>query len=272
MMRDPDIREATADIGSGTKLHYAEAGNGQGPTLLLLHGYTDSWQSFRLVIPLLAQTGRVVALDLRGHGDSSAPHGDYSITRMAQDVAAFMDRLGLGIVTLVGHSMGSFVARRVIRDYPDLIDRLVLVGSPVTLDNAVVRGLQEEIEQFEDWVPEEFVEAFQTSCVYRPELLPDGFLRSCIAASRRTPLHVWRATLHGMLNENYTEGLSEITQPSLIIGGCQDTVFSVREQVELAGAIRQSRLRLYRHTGHSPHWEEPRRFVEEVEDFVGSSD
>src|SRR5262245_11321468 len=107
MKPDPQIRESAMDVGWGLELHYAEVGGTRGRTLLLLHGYSDSWRSFRLVLPLLARLGRVIALDLRGHGDSPAPAGDYSPVRLAGDVAGFMDRLGLGAVTLVGHSMGS---------------------------------------------------------------------------------------------------------------------------------------------------------------------
>jgi non-heme chloroperoxidase len=268
MMGDPDIREASADLGSGVKLHYAEAGDGQDRVLVLLHGYTDSWRSFRLVLPLLARTGRVLALDLRGHGDSSAPAGDYSTTRLARDVVEFMDRLGLGKAVLVGHSMGSFIARWVALDSPHRVDRLVLIGSAATADNVVVRGLREEVGRFDDWIPEEFVEGFQASCVHRPDLLPEWFFRSCVAGSRRTPLHVWRAALDGLLAEDQAERLGAIAHPSLIIGGRRDAVFAVAEQQDLARAMGRARLRLYRHVGHSPHWEEPGRFAEDVEDFL----
>jgi pimeloyl-ACP methyl ester carboxylesterase len=265
---DGPIREADVELGSGVRLHYAEAGDSRGAPLVLLHGYTDSWRSFGLVLPLLARTRRILAPDLRGHGDSSAPAGDYGIARLARDVAEFMTRLELGPSTLVGHSLGSFVARRVALDDPRRIDRLILVGTAGAADNAVVRALREEVSRFGETIPAAFVEEFQASCVHRREAVPEWFFASCVAASRQTRPHVWRAALDGLLAEDQSGRLGAIAHPSLIVGGRHDTVFSVAEQEAAAEAMASTRLRLYRHAGHSPHWEEPGRFAEDVEDFL----
>lgn len=164
-----DIRETTVDLGSGLKLHYADSGDAPDlsgePPLVLLHGYTDSWRSFLLVLPLLSQSRRVVAVDLVGHGDSSAPAGDYGTTRMARDTVELLDRLGIDTATLIGHSMGSFVARRVAVNDPRRVNRLVLIDSALTTNNAVLRELREEVAKLGDWIPEDFVEGFQASCL-----------------------------------------------------------------------------------------------------------
>jgi pimeloyl-ACP methyl ester carboxylesterase len=267
---------STIVLASGIKLHYTEVRSNGPHTLILLHGFTDSWSSFRLVMPLLAAAGRVIALDLRGHGASSAPSVDYGIPEFADDVGEFMERLGLTTVTLVGHSMGGFVARRIALDYPEWVDRLVVVSGAVSANNAVIRGLQHELSGFGDSIPPQFVEQFQESCVYRRELVPEWFFRSCVETSERTPPHVWRAALEGLLAENHAERLQTLRKPTLVIGGCEDAVFSVAEQEALSKLMTNSapetRLRLYRYAGHSPHWEEPARFAQDLADFLQAHD
>src|SRR3990172_7344131 len=96
---------------SGLRFHYVEWGTAAAPPLVLLHGFTGharTWDDFAASV---ADCFRVLALDQRGHGDSDrAPHGDYRIATMAQDLAAFADALCPGPFRLVGLSMGGRVA------------------------------------------------------------------------------------------------------------------------------------------------------------------
>src|SRR5262249_54580617 len=130
----------------GRTLHYVECGAGR--PIVMLHGYTDSWHSFRLVLPLLGAHGRCLALDQRGHGASAYDGGDFSMDGFAADAAGLIDRLGLGPAAVVGHSMGSLVARKLALARPDLVERLVLVGAPLRVDNAGVREIQAEVNLF----------------------------------------------------------------------------------------------------------------------------
>jgi pimeloyl-ACP methyl ester carboxylesterase len=77
--------------------------------VIRLHGYTDSWFSFSRVLPLLAATYQVYALDQRGHGNSDRPACGYSSAAFAADAIAFIDAVGLQQATFVGHSMGRLV-------------------------------------------------------------------------------------------------------------------------------------------------------------------
>src|ERR1700710_1360374 len=95
-------------VVDGVRLHVAEAGDGDGPPLLLLHGWPQHWWSWRHLIPQLAQTHRVIACDLRGWGWSSAPPGDYAKATFARDVLALLDAEGLERVTLMGHDWGGY--------------------------------------------------------------------------------------------------------------------------------------------------------------------
>ena len=105
------------------RLHVAEAG--EGPPLVLLHGWPQHWWSWRRVIPRLAEDHRVIVPDLRGWGWSDAPPGDYAKTTFAADVLALLDREGLDRVTLVGHDWGGWTAFLLALDHPERVDRLV---------------------------------------------------------------------------------------------------------------------------------------------------
>ena len=105
---------------------------GEGPPVLLLHGYPQTHAMWHLVAPMLAEDFTVVAADLRGYGDSSKPFGDedhntYSKRTMAADQAAVMDSLGYDSFAVVGHDRGGRVGHRLALDNPDRVTRLAVL-------------------------------------------------------------------------------------------------------------------------------------------------
>lgn len=260
------FREGAVEL-PGRALRYVAGGEGR--PVVFLHGYTDSWHSFRLVLPPLADRGRCLALDQRGHGGSPAGDGDdFSPAALAADAAGFIDRLGLGPVALVGHSMGSLVARAVARTRPELVDRLVLVGAPLRMDNAGVRELEAEVSRFGAVVPRSFVEEFQAACVCDLASLPVWFFNACVDASAGVSPRVWRLALAGLLADDGAARPGEVACPALVLGGRDDVFFGADEQAELARALPRGRLLLYDRVGHSPHWERPERFAADVASFL----
>src|SRR5215212_7125868 len=134
----PQLRFATTRLRTGPQVHYAEQGDPDGEPLVFVHGYPDSWYSFSRLLPLLAPARwHAYAFDQRGFGDSQRPAGGYTPDDFAADVVAFLDAVGVARATLVGHSMGSFIARRVAETHPERVARLVLIGSAVTPVNDV---------------------------------------------------------------------------------------------------------------------------------------
>ncbi len=114
----------TAQV-NGVKLHYVIGGT--GPLLVLLPGWPETWWEWHGIMPQLAATHRVVALDLRGMGASEKPAGGYDKKTMAADVAGLIRHLGAGKADVVGHDIGSMVAYSVAATAPDLVRKLVLV-------------------------------------------------------------------------------------------------------------------------------------------------
>src|SRR6185295_16358748 len=100
------------------------------------------------------------AFDQRGHGCSERPYDGYTVDHLAADVDAFLDAIGAGSATLVGHSMGSLVARRVAEKYPERVANLVLIGAILTANEGAAE-LQAAVEMLDDPVPDEFVRGFQ---------------------------------------------------------------------------------------------------------------
>jgi pimeloyl-ACP methyl ester carboxylesterase len=101
---------------NGTRLHYVRGGS--GPALILLHGFPEDWYEFRLVMPRLAKRFTVLAVDLRGVGESAPAETGYDAANMAEDIHQFILSLGLERVSLFGHDIGGMVAYAYARRYP----------------------------------------------------------------------------------------------------------------------------------------------------------
>lgn len=112
---------------------------GEGPPLLLLHGYPQTHAAWHRVAPALAKSYTLVMPDLRGYGESSCPpaendHRAYAKRTMATDMAELMASLGFGRFAVMGHDRGARVAYRLALDWPDLVQRLVVLDIKTTLD------------------------------------------------------------------------------------------------------------------------------------------
>ncbi|HKO62203.1 MAG TPA: alpha/beta fold hydrolase, partial [Pyrinomonadaceae bacterium] len=97
----PEPRHAEVRLGTGVRMHYVEQGDPKGPTIILLHGYSDSWVSYTRVLPLLDKKYHVYAPDLRGHGASDRPASGYTFPDFAGDIIAFMDAKGIKKASIV---------------------------------------------------------------------------------------------------------------------------------------------------------------------------
>ena len=115
---------------NGIRQYFVEAG--EGPPVILLHGFPETSFAWRHQIPALAERYRVIAPDLRGYGETDKPAAGYDKRTMAQDVVALMDALGLPKVALVGHDRGARVATRFAKDHPQRLDRLVVMDNVPT--------------------------------------------------------------------------------------------------------------------------------------------
>src|SRR5712691_8982051 len=116
-------------VTGGVRLAYVVCGSPDAPPMVLLHALGERGASWAPVTARFAERFCVFALDLRGHGDSDWP-GTYSFQLMCDDVLGVLDQLGLGKVTLAGHSMGGAVAYLAAMQRPDRVGRLIVEDAP----------------------------------------------------------------------------------------------------------------------------------------------
>ena len=266
---DATVRFGTVRLASGPSLRYAAQGEIAGEAVLLLHGWPDSWLSFSRMLPFVPPRFRVIVPDQRGFGESDRPVSGYDGSNMAADAVDLLDALSIERATIVGHSFGSFVARRVALARPDRVARLVLIGSAMSADTPTTRDVHAELMTLPDPVPPGFARAFQASTIFHP--IPGEFFEDLVAESLKLPARLWKTVLEQLLAYDDRHELTRISAPTLLIWGERDALFPRQDQYALAAAIPGARLTVYRDTGHCPNWERPHRVAADLVEFMGEA-
>jgi pimeloyl-ACP methyl ester carboxylesterase len=266
----------------GHTMSYRAAG--RGPVLVLLHGITCSSESWEEIVPALAKHFTVIAPDLLGHGRSAKPEAGYSVEDYASSVRGLLLALGHTRVTLVGHSLGGGVAMQLSYQFPEMIERLVLVSSgglgpelhPV-LRMAALPGAGSILP----WLCSPHVRrAVEGSArlLGRTGLRPGtdlrevwrGFTTLFDASARQAFLRTVRGTID--LRGQRATALDRLhlaaRVPTLIVWGEQDRIIPVEHARNGHAGIEDSRLEVFAEAGHFPHLDCPSRFVSLLTGFV----
>lgn len=263
----------------GRSVHFQEFGDRADPTLLLIHGYTASTFVWHTVAPMFAEANfHVVAPDLIGFGYSEKPRSfDYSIASHARVLTRLMDRLGIGSATLVGSSYGGAVASTIALDYPERVERLVLVDA-VCNDDVLNHPLLKlaAIPLVGDLFAPFLVDS-RALLKYRMQntLAPEnhGLITKDRLDSVHRPQnaadahHSFLATARSWNACRIQDDAQFITQPTLIVWGEKDRVIPICNGEKLFGSIPDSRFVVLRNCGHIPQEEKPETFVDLVSEF-----
>jgi len=260
---------------NGVDLHYEVSGTGF--SMVLCHGYTGSHQDWMFQIPLLSRNRQVVVMDHRGHGSSEAPSSAdaYSISAFADDVHALLEYLGITKCCLVGHSMGGFMALQLALDHPPLVDSLVLVdtssGAFHIPGYAELRAKLDEIA-LRDGMEAAFEYNAQHNALAHKRFekypnLRDVVKRRMCETSVDGYVYGGRAIAK---RQTLTEQLGQISAPTLVVVGEEDTPFRQPSEV-LASNIPNSRLHVIPQATHSPHEETPDIFNELLIEFLAEA-
>jgi pimeloyl-ACP methyl ester carboxylesterase len=121
----PGVEHRFVDAG-GLRTHVAEAG--EGPPVVLLHGWPQHWYEWRDVIPLVAPHARVICPDLRGFGWTEVTEHGYEKDQLARDLLALLDALGIERVTFAGHDWGGYIGFLLALEHPERIERLLALN------------------------------------------------------------------------------------------------------------------------------------------------
>jgi pimeloyl-ACP methyl ester carboxylesterase len=262
----------------GVRVHYQEAGDEHAPAMILIHGFASSTLVWSKVFLKLADAGyRVIALDMLGYGYSGKPRkGEYTIAGQAKLLMRLLDRLGIPRAIFVGSSYGGAVAATCALDYPDRVEKLILVGavnnnrplaftlmrlfgSPVFGDvvsplligsRRLLRRRMKRVYDRHSWALDER----RVDARHLP-LRAAGTHRAIIRTVRS-----WDA-------ERISRDAHLIKQPALLLWGENDLDIPLADGERLHAQIPGSRLIVFLNCGHIPHEEYPEAFTKIVTDF-----
>jgi pimeloyl-ACP methyl ester carboxylesterase len=269
----------------GYRRAYVKAG--RGPALLLLHGIGDSSATWSGLLPLLAEHFTVIAPDLLGHGASDRPRADYSVAAYANGMRDLLALLEVDRVTIIGHSLGGGIAMQMSYQFPELVERLILVapggvgpeihallrlatlpGAPALIplvNNGVTRIAARlavrALSVISPAVATDADDIFATMAA-----MADGGSRSAFCRTLRSAADL-RGQAVTILDRCYLAD----SIPTLLVWGAHDPVLPVAHAYIAAAAMPSARLEVFRRAGHFPHHTDPVRFLETVMEFVGAT-
>lgn len=257
-MSQPDtteIHQGRYVQANGLNIYCEEYGKGQ--PLILLHGGTATLQSWQAHIPTFAEHFRVIALDSRGHGKTDNPAGELSYSRMADDVAAFIQALGLTRPLVFGYSDGGQVALELGIRYPDLANALVLGGTCYRFP-----------QQYFDALKGFGVERSGVRTVERIQTEAPDWVQILKAEHTRADDPDYWKTLMKQISELWwnvqdygVEDLQKITAPTLILQGDRDGAVDVEQAVEMYRGIPHAELAVLPNARHGDLGEISNRLV-----------
>src|SRR2546425_3113841 len=263
---------------NGARIHYQEAGDENAPAVILIHGFISSNVIWSHVVMPLAQAGfRAIAPDLPGYGYSDKPaDAEYTIAEQARAVIGLMDRLQIEKAGIVGTSYGGAVAATIALDYPERVEKLVLVGA-VSNDDAkrkfllrvsclpLVGDIATPLFLGSRWILRK-----RMTDMYRRMGRP---INEKMVASRHHLLETANAhramirTARRWSANRIEREASLIRQPTLLVWGDEDTHIPIENAIMLRDTIPNAKLIVFRNCGHLPPAECPEKFVEVVAEF-----
>jgi len=254
-----------ARLGTGVSLAYIDIGARSSNVVVLLPGLSDSWRSYDLVLPHLPSIFRTIAISQRGHGDSEKPETGYTVRDFATDLHALLDALAIQRAVIAGHSSASLVARRFALDHPDRVSGLVLEGSFVKLGESADQ-FGARLASLDDPIPREFARDFTGATFGRSP--SKEFVDAMIDQSLKAPARVWRETFASLVDYDDSVELGTLDVATLVVWGDEDSIIDRAATDALVRSMRNSKLVVYEGIGHTPHWEDPSRFAQDVAAFV----
>lgn len=238
---------------NGVRLAYTLFG--QGADVVFLHGWMCNrsfWQ--RQCRELAGRNFRCLAVDFRGHGDSEAPTGGYSIERLADDLGAMMATLEIGPAVIVGHSMGGMVAQHFCLERPEQTAALALVATIASDpdDRLISKRIASDATRMD------FSRAFDRhfDAWFAPGAAPSvrGWVKRQM---RSTPDELGLELVGAYSHFDLTGRLREIRRPALVVGTRSDDSAPPGQSRRLAELIPGARLALIEDCGHFPMLEKP---------------
>jgi pimeloyl-ACP methyl ester carboxylesterase len=258
---------------------------GEGPPLVFVHGLIERWTQWVEQLSVFASSHRVIAMDLPGFGDSPMPAEKISVSGYARTIEKLLDVLEISAAAFVGHSMGGFTSVELAINFPERVERLVLISSAglSTYNNPRNLRVVAQMRRFK-----RIVNAYHTSVSAHAELfakhprlrLLEPTTHIVARHSDRLPAPFVAEFVRGLGAPGYIEGmeanfnydyhdrLGEIACPTLIVWGERDRVVTAKDAALYEQLIPNARKVILKDTGHLPMIERPMAFNALLEEFL----
>jgi pimeloyl-ACP methyl ester carboxylesterase len=265
----------------GRRVIYRIAGS--GPPVVLIHGMLNSSSHWQAVALNLARDYTVLAPDLIGHGDSAAPRGDYSLGAHAASIRDLTAAIGIERATIIGHSLGGGVAMQFFYQFPQRVERLVLISSgglghdvSPLLRTAALPGMSALLSAIR---PGLLTALWESGRRLREREVRAGIYLQAIARAlrplenaeaRAAFLHTLRSVIdvHGQ-RVSATDRLYLLeSMPTMIVWGARDNTIPIHHGRLAHEAIPRSVFRTIPGAAHFPHLEEPDALSEVLLEFI----
>jgi 3-oxoadipate enol-lactonase len=250
---------------------YSDHGPEDAPVIILIHGFPFNKSMWNVQMEALKDNYRVIAYDIRGHGNSDPGIDDFFIELFVSDLLRLMEKLGIEKSILCGLSLGGYIALNAVLKYPDRFDGLILndtqciADTPEIKENrciAIIRIMKTGVEQYADesvknlFASESFTKKENVIAVVKEMIL-------------NTPKQTLCNTLHALAERKETcNQLHEINIPVLIMVGKEDKITPIAAAQQMHEKIRDSALKIIQHAGHLTNLENPAQFNLHLVKFV----
>ena len=258
----------------GVTLHYLEWGDSSAPPLVLVHGLSSSAAAWQRVVPAFTKDFRVIALDQRGHGDSSWVDADrYDTDSYVADLEAFVDGLGLQRFVLVGHSMGGHHTLAYTARHPERVRCAVVNDIPPALERDVdasadrfPEGRHPVYANLDEWIDvERPTQPFTPLHILRFS----GETRLKAVEGGLTPRYDPNASIHWHPRDLWDE-VRTISRPVLLLRGGRSSVLDAATLQQMDMHIEPARSITLEKSGHNTFFDMESEFIHVVTDFIAA--
>ncbi|QJE74247.1 alpha/beta fold hydrolase [Aerophototrophica crusticola] len=256
----------------GLRAHVRD--DGQGPAIILVHGFASHLMTWDAWAKDLSRDHRVVRFDLPGHGLTGPDPQGYAMDRLPRFVVAVMDRLGIDKATVVGNSLGGYTAWRVAAEHPDRVEKLVLIAAGGFLREGYAYGDAPDLPFYAavmTWATPPSLVRLTTARLYAdPARLTDAAAET-YSDMMRAP-GVRRALLDRLDSFSVADplpALRSIRAPTLLMWGAKDPMVPLADAEKFRQAIPDATLVTYQDAGHMPMEEIPERTLKDLRAFLG---
>ena len=258
---------------NGIDTAYTDQGQGDGPTVVLIHGFPYNKSMWDDQVAALSGTNRVITYDLRGHGESGATSETYTMEMLADDLHDLIEELGLGEVALGGFSMGGYVALAFAAAYPEHIDKLMLLDTRHLPDSAQAAEGRENLAKQVEADGVEGVAAGLPARMLTEATVngrPDVAAKASDMIRAASPAGVAGAARGMAVRIDQSDLLPSIAVPTLIVVGEQDAITPPVDAEAMAAAIYNSTLVKIPEASHLSNLDKPDEFNTALIDFLNA--